>query len=46
MNGDELTPTKAVSRVNLSPYLKEAVCILCVEAIQTLIIVVSFYWLQ
>ena len=33
MNGDDLTPTKTVSRVNLSPNSKEVVCVLCVEGV-------------
>ena len=33
MDGDDLTPTKTISRVNISPKSKETVCILCVEAI-------------
>ena len=33
MNVDDLTPTKTVSRVNLSPNSKEVVCVLCVEGV-------------
>ena len=33
MNEDDLTPTKTISRVNISPKSKETVCILCVEAV-------------
>ena len=33
MDEDDLTPTKTISRVNISPKTKEAVCILCLEAV-------------
>ena len=33
MNEDDLTPTKTISRVNISPKSKQTVCILCVEAV-------------
>ena len=33
MDEDDLTPTKTISRVNISPKMKEAVCILCLEAV-------------
>ena len=33
MNEDDLTPTKTISWVNISPKSKETVCILCVEAV-------------
>ena len=33
MNGDGLTSEKTVFRVSLSPKLKEATCILCVESL-------------
>ena len=33
MDGDDLTPTKTVSRVSLSPKSKEGTCILCAEYI-------------
>ena len=32
-HGDDLTPTKSVSRVSLSPKSKESICILCAESI-------------
>ena len=33
MDEVDLTPTKTISRVNLSPKSKETVCILCVEVV-------------
>ena len=33
MDEDDLTPTKTISRVNISPKSKETVYILCVEAV-------------
>ena len=32
-HGDDLTPTKYVSRVSLSPKSKESICILCAESV-------------
>ena len=32
-HGDDLTPTKSVSRVSLSPKSKESICILCAESV-------------
>ena len=33
MDEDNPTPTKTISRVNISPKTKRGVCILCVEAV-------------
>ena len=33
MDEDDLTPTKTIARVNISPKSKETVCILCVEVV-------------
>ena len=32
-HGDDLTPTKSVSRVSLSPKSEESICILCAESV-------------